>query len=56
MTLLDDVEQFFLWAVAAVLDGRKIGFDWLKPVWEHNDEWPNVTKRHPSLSKLRAEL
>ena len=56
LTLLDDVEQFFLWAVAAVLDGRKIGFDWLKPVWEHNDEWPNVTERYPSLSKLKAEL
>ena len=56
LTLLDDVEQFFLWAVAAVLDGRKIGFDWLKLVWEHNDEWPNVTERYPSLSKLKAEL
>ena len=32
LMLLDDVEQFFLWAVAAALDGRKIGFDWLKPV------------------------
>ena len=53
---LDDVEQFFLWAIAAVLDGRKIDFDWLKPVWEHNDEWPNVTERYPSLSKLKAEL
>ena len=56
LMLLDDVEQFFLWAAAVGLDGRKIGFDWLKPMWEHNDEWPNVTERYPSLSKLKAEL
>ena len=56
LTLLDGVEQFFLWTVATVLDGRKIGFDWLKSVREHNDEWPNVTERYPSLSKLKGEL
>ena len=56
LTLLDDVEQFFLWEVAAILDGRKIGFDWLKPVWGHDDEWPNVTETYPALSKLKAEL
>ena len=27
LMLLDDVEQFFLWVVAAMLDGRRIGFD-----------------------------
>ena len=27
LMLLDDVEQFFLWVVAAVLDGRKTNFD-----------------------------
>ena len=36
LTLLDDMEQFFLWAVAAVLDGKKIGFNWLKPMWDHD--------------------
>ena len=56
LTLLDDVEQFLLWAVATVLGGRKIGFDWLKLLWEHSDEWPNVTERYPNLSKLKAEL
>ena len=45
-----------MWMVAAVLNGRKIGFNWLKPMWEHNDEWPNMTKRYPSLSKLKVEL
>ena len=29
---LDDVEQFFLWVVAAALDGRKTNFDWLAPI------------------------
>ena len=32
LKLLDDVEQFFLWVVAATLDGRKTNFDWLAPV------------------------
>ena len=27
LMLLDDVEQFFMWVVAALLDGRRIGFD-----------------------------
>ena len=27
LMLLGDVEQFFLWVVAAMLDGRRIGFD-----------------------------
>ena len=45
LMLLDDVEQFFLWVVAAMLDGRRIGFDWLNPVWENKHEWPNVTKQ-----------
>ena len=45
-----------MWTVVAVLDGRKIGFDWLKPMWEHGDEWPNVTKTYPTLIRLKAEL
>ena len=56
LTLLDDIEQFLLRVVATILDGRKIGFNWVKSVWEHNDEWPNMTERYPSLSKLKAEL
>ena len=27
LMLLDDVEQFFLWVVAAMLDGRSISFN-----------------------------
>ena len=27
LMLLDDVEQYFLWVVAAMLDGRRISFD-----------------------------
>ena len=38
LTLLDDVEQFFLWVVAAMLDGRRIGFDWLNLMWENKHE------------------
>ena len=32
LTLLDDVEQFFLWVVAAMLDGRRTNLDWLARV------------------------
>ena len=38
LMLLDDVEQFFLWVVAAMLAGRRISFDWLKPMWDNNHE------------------
>ena len=43
LTLLDDVEQFFLWVVAAALDGRKTNLEWSAPVWDHRDIWTNVT-------------
>ena len=56
LTLLYDVGEFFLWAVAPALDGRKLGFDWLKPMWENHGEWPNVTRRFPTLNKLKAEV
>ena len=56
LTLSDDLEQFFLSAIAAVWDGRKIGFNWLKPVWDHDGEWPIVTYKHPALRKLKVEL
>ena len=56
LMLLDDVEQFFLWVVAAMLDGRRIGFDWLNLVWENKYEWPNVTKQFRSVHHLMSEV
>ena len=56
LKLLDDVEQFFLWVVAAALDGRKTNFDWLAPVWDHRDEWPNVTKEYKNVYQLQFEV
>ena len=52
LTLLDDVEEFFLWVVAAALDGRKINLDWLAPIWDHRDEWPNVTDKYRNVCQL----
>ena len=49
LMLLDDVEQFFMWFVAAMLDGRRIGFDWLNPMCDNKHEWPNVTKQFKSV-------
>ena len=56
LMLLDDVEQFFLWVVAAMLDGRRIGFDWLNHVWENKREWPNVSKQFRSVHHLMSEV
>ena len=50
------MEQFFLWVVAAMLDGRRIGFDWLNPVWENKLEWPKVTKQFRSIHHLMSEV
>ena len=52
LTLLDAVEQFFLWVVAAALDGRKTNLEWLAPVWDHRDEWQNVTKKYRNVCQL----
>ena len=56
LMLLDDVQQFFLWALEIALDGRKIDFDWLKPGWDNDYEWPNVTYNQPTLSSFEAEI
>ena len=56
LMLLDDVEQLFLWFVDGMLDGRRIGFDWLNPVWENKREWPNVTKEYISTHHLMLEV
>ena len=56
LTLLDDVEQVFLWVVAAMLDGRKTNFDWLALVWDHIDEWPNVTDKYRNVCQLQFEV
>ena len=54
--LLDDVEQLFLWAVAAALDGRKTNLEWLAPIWDHRDEWPNVTKKYKNVCQLQLQV
>ena len=56
VTLLDGVEQFFLWVVAAVLDGRKTNLDWLALVWDHRDEWPNITHKYTNVCQLQLEV
>ena len=56
LMLLDDVEQFVMWVVAAMLDGRRIGFDWLNPMWDNQREWLNVTKWFRSLHHLMLEV
>ena len=50
------MEQFFLWVVAAVLDGRKTNLEWLAPIWDQRDEWPNVTKKYRNVCQLQLEV
>ena len=56
LMLLDAVEQFFLWVVMAVLDGRKTNLDWLAPIWDNRDEWPNITNKYKSVCQLQLEV
>ena len=55
-TLLDDVEQFFLWVVAAAVDGRKTNLEWLAPIWDHKDEWLNVAGKYKKVCQLQLEV
>ena len=56
LMLLDDVEQFFIRVVAAILDGRRICFDWLNLVWENKHEWPNVSKEFRIIQHLILDV
>ena len=56
LRLLDDVEQFFLWVVVVALDDRKTNLDWLALVWDHRDEWPNVTDKYKNVCQLQFEV
>ena len=42
--------------MAAALDGRKTNFDWLVPIWDHKDEWPNVTEKYKNVCHLQLEV
>ena len=56
LDLLDDVNQFYSWAMCAFLDGRHKELTWLQPIFEHRDDWPNVTQEYLSLQDLRRNL
>jgi len=54
--LLDDVNQFYSWAMCSFLDGRHKELDWLQPVFEHPEHWPKVTEEYPTLRDLKKNL
>ena len=56
LDLVDDVNQFYSWAMCAFLDGRHKELTWLEPVFDHRDDWPKVTEEYPSLRDLRRNL
>ena len=54
---IDDVEQVFLWATVATLDGRLRTLAWLADIWtRHKTEWPELTARFKRLNDLKAEV
>ena len=56
LTLLANVEQFFLWVVAVALDGKKTNLNWLALVWDHRGEWLNVTDKYRNVCQLQLEV
>ena len=30
--------------------------EWLAPIWDHKDEWPNVTKKYRNVCQLQLEV
>ena len=56
LDLVDDVNQFYSWAMCAFLDGRHKELTWLEPIFQHPDDWPNVTQEYPSLRELQKIL
>ena len=46
LTFLDDENQFYSWSLCSYLDGRRSHLEWLDPVWQHKEDWPNVTKKY----------
>ena len=42
--------------MAPALDGRKTNLEWLDHVWDHRDEWPNVTKKYKNVCQLQLEV
>ena len=56
LDLVDDVNQFYSWAMCAFLDGRHKELTWLEPVFENRDDWRKVTTEYPTLRDLRRNL
>ena len=56
LDLVDDVNQFYSWAMCAFLDGRHKELTWLDPVFQNANDWPKVTSAYPSLRDLRRNL
>lgn len=56
LSLVDDVNQFYSWAMCAFLDGRRSHLEWLQPVWSNSRDWTNVARRWTTLAALKREL
>ena len=54
--LVDDVNQFYSWAMCAFLDGRHKDLNWLQPIFDHWEDWPKVTQEYVALRDLRRNL
>ena len=56
LSIIDEVNIFYTWGMAAFLDGRRSHLDFLKRVWSNRDEWPNVTGHYRNIGVFRHNL
>ena len=60
LTLVDDVEQFFMWVVSAALDGRRKDLDsWLRKYYNsnrHSTDFPKVHNQWQTFQQLRDSV
>ena len=53
---MDDVEQVFLWTTCAALDGRHKSLPFLKEMWDHRSDWPNLWRKYKTVDQLTDEV
>ena len=52
----DDVNLVYCWALAAAVDGRRSSLHWMRRIWNHAGDWPNVVNAYGTLASFQAML
>ena len=56
LSIIDNVNIFYTWGMAAFLDGRRSHLDFLRRVWSNRVDWPNVTDLYRNIGAFRNNL